>query len=561
MPMTTSIVRTRWNVRRWQLALALVLSSAFALSALRAQPTSEASLAQPAAAVVRFRGETLLQVSAPLGTLQPPERAKAIEQRLAKIAAGSSDALNAIQIVERNNSSDLVVGDLVVLSVTDPDAEPLGRTRQQLAADYEVRLRRALKTEFSGRSLRGITTAVALTLLTTLVLLALIRLITRIFARGATYLLAWRDAHVTAVHVRGLELLSATQLTTIGTQAVATLRWIILGVVGVAYLQTVLSLFPWTRATAIQFRAFIWKALSSLAVSIVDYLPNLVTIALIVLVVRLVLRLSNVVFDALGKNSLRVSGFHPEWAEPSAKIVRFAILALGVVIVFPYLPGSESPAFRSASLFLGVLLSFGSTSAVANVVAGIVMTYMMPFRIGDRVKIGDTTGDVIQANLLVVRVRTIKNVEITIPNAAVLGGHILNYSARARAEGLILHSTVTIGYDVPWRQVHELLITAATSTDGIMATPAPFVLQTSLDDFYVSYQINAFTAAASRMAVIYGELHQHIQDEFAKAGVEIMSPHYRAVRDGGGVTLPSDQLPKGYEAPAFRVTNIPTATP
>jgi small-conductance mechanosensitive channel len=109
--------------------------------------------------------------------------------------------------------------------------------------------------------------------------------------------------------------------------------------------------------------------------------------------------------------------------------------------------------------------------------------------------------------------------------------------------------------------VHELLITAATSTDGIMATPAPFVLQTSLDDFYVSYQINAFTAAASRMAVIYGELHQHIQDEFAKAGVEIMSPHYRAVRDGGGVTLPSDQLPKGYVAPAFRVTNVPTATP
>ena len=559
--MTTSIVRTRWYERRWRLALALVLSSVCQVSALRAQPTSEASLAQPAAAVVRFRGETLLQVSAPLGTLQPPERAKAIERRLAKIADGSSDALNAIQIVERNNSSDLVVGDLVVLSVTDPDAGPLGRTRQQLAADYEVRLRRALKTEFSGRSLRGITTAVALTLLATLVLLALIRLITRIFARGAKYLLAWRDAHVTAVHIRGVELLSATQLTTIATQAVATLRWIMLGLVGVVYLQTVLSLFPWTRATAIQFRVFVWKALSSLAVSIVDYLPNLVTIALIVLVVRLVLRLSNVVFDALGKNSLRVSGFHPEWAEPSAKIVRFAILALGIVIVFPYLPGSESPAFRSASLFLGVLLSFGSTSAVANVVAGIVMTYMMPFRIGDRVKIGDTTGDVVHANLLVVRVRTIKNVEITIPNAAVLGGHILNYSARARAEGLILHSTVTIGYDVPWRQVHELLITAATSTDGIMATPAPFVLQTSLDDFYVSYQINAFTAAASRMAVIYGELHQHIQDEFAKAGVEIMSPHYRAVRDGGGVTLPSDQLPKGYEAPAFRVTNIPTATP
>lgn len=288
-----------------------------------------------------------------------------------------------------------------------------------------------------------------------------------------------------------------------------------------------------------------------------DYLPNLVYITLIVVVVRLILRGAQLVFDALAKGQLTLGGFHREWSQPTSKIIRFLIIAFAAVVTFPYLPGANSPAFQGVSIFLGVLISFGSTSAVSNVVAGIVMTYMIPFRLGDRVKVGDTVGDIVETNLLVVRVRTIKNVDVTIPNAAVLGGHIVNYSARCREEGLILHSTVTIGYDVPWRQVHQLLISAAAKTEGIEATPPPFVLQTSLDDFYVSYQVNAYTEQANRMAVLYGELHQNIQDAFAEAGVEIMSPHYRAVRDGGTVTLPSDQLPAGYVAPPFRVSTVP----
>jgi len=282
-----------------------------------------------------------------------------------------------------------------------------------------------------------------------------------------------------------------------------------------------------------------------------------VYIALIVVVVRFVLQTAGLIFGALEKGDLQLGGFHSEWAKPSLKIVRFLIVAFSAVIIFPYLPGAQTDAFKGVSIFLGVLFSLGSSSAIANVVAGVVMTYMIPFRPGDRVKIGETVGDIVESNLLVVRIRTIKNVEITIPNAAVLGGHIVNYSKRAHEDGLILHSTVTIGYDVPWRTVHQLLIDAARKTEGILATPEPFVLQTSLDDFYVSYQINAFTDQPNRMAVVYGDLHQHIQDEFAASGVEIMSPHYRAVRDGSVVTLPSDQLPSGYVAPAFRVTTVP----
>ena len=221
-------------------------------------------------------------------------------------------------------------------------------------------------------------------------------------------------------------------------------------------------------------------------------------------------------------------------------------------MLFPYLPGADSPAFKGISVFLGVLFSLGSTSAIGNIVAGVILTYMRAFSLGDRVQIADTMGDVVEKTLLVTRIRTIKNVDITIPNAMVLGSHITNYSSSSQQYGLILHTTVTIGYDAPWRQVHQLLIDAATATENILQLPAPFVLQTSLDDFYVSYQINAYTDRPALMARTYSELHQNIQDRFNEARVEIMSPHYSTLRDGNQTTIPPDYLPDDYRTPGFK---------
>ena len=216
---------------------------------------------------------------------------------------------------------------------------------------------------------------------------------------------------------------------------------------------------------------------------------------------------------------------------------------------------SASAAFKGVSLFFGVLFSLGSSGAVGNMMAGIILTYTRAFQIGDHVKIGDTTGDVIERTLLVTRVRTIKNVAITIPNCSVLSGQIVNYTSMAQERGLILHTGVTIGYDVPWKQVHALLIAAAERTEHILKEPKPFVLQTSLDDFYVAYQINAYTNRADGQAGIYSELHQNIQDSFNEGGVEILSPHYRAARDGNMVTIPANYLPADYKAPSFRIEN------
>jgi small-conductance mechanosensitive channel len=230
-----------------------------------------------------------------------------------------------------------------------------------------------------------------------------------------------------------------------------------------------------------------------------------------------------------------------------------------LVVAFPYLPGGKSDAFKGVSIFIGVLLSLGSGSAMGNIVSGVVLTYMRPFRVGDRVQIADTIGDIIDKSLLVTRLRTIKNVEVTIPNSAILNGQVINYSAMAQTPGLILHTTVTIGYDAPWRTVHELMSSAALATEGILSEPRPFVLQTALNDFNVSYEINAYTHRPNEMTRLYSALHANIQEKFNAAGVEIMSPNYLALRDGNTVTLPEDQRPTGYRVPSFRVDSAPNS--
>ena len=204
-------------------------------------------------------------------------------------------------------------------------------------------------------------------------------------------------------------------------------------------------------------------------------------------------------------------------------------------------------------LFLGVLFSLGSTSAVANIVAGIILTYTRGFRVGDWVKIADNLGEVLSQNMLATHLRTIKNEEIVIPNSVVLNSHVTNYSLLAHSKGLILHTSVTIGYDAPWRTVHELLIEAALKTDNILASPAPFVLQSALQDSYVQYEINAYTNQPAEMISTYSKLHANIQDCFYAGGVEIMSPIYSAIRDGNKTAIPAEFLPPDYRPQGFRI--------
>ena len=283
------------------------------------------------------------------------------------------------------------------------------------------------------------------------------------------------------------------------------------------------------------------------------YLPNLFSILVIYFVMKYFIRFVKYIFHEIEADKLKLAGFHADWAMPTYSIVRILLYAFMFVLIFPYLPGSDSNIFKGVSVFIGILFSLGSSSAIANMVAGLVITYMRPFKIGDRIKIGDATGDVVEKTLLVTRIKTIKNEIITIPNSSILSSNTTNYTSEAEGVGLIIHTTVTIGYDVPWKDMHQALIDAALRTDFVLDNPRPFVLQTSLEDFYVAYQINAYIHEASRQGGIYSQLHQNIQDVCNERGIEIMSPHYRAARDGNTTTIPASYLPKDYQVPSFNV--------
>jgi small-conductance mechanosensitive channel len=390
-------------------------------------------------------------------------------------------------------------------------------------------------------------------LLATALLILALRLLGVVFSRLYTKLDEWHGLYIRSLRVQNLELLPAEKITALLRTTARVVRAVVSIALLYAYITLVPSFFPWTRGYSQVLFGYLLSPLEVVLRALVAYVPNVFFMAIIVAVAYYAARLVRFFFDAIARGNLVVRGFYPDWAMPTYKIARFLIVAFTLVVAFPYLPGSSSPAFRGVSIFLGLLLSLGSSSAIANVVAGSVLTYTRAFSLGDRVQIGETTGDIVEKTLLVTRVRTIKNVDIAIPNAMVLSSHIVNFSSAAKERGLILHTTVTIGYDAPWRKVHELLNSAALATEHILHEPSPFVLQTSLDDSYVSYQLNAYTDHPNQMATIYSELHQNIQDKFHQAGVEIMSPHFSAVRDGNATTVPVEFRPVNYAAPGFRI--------
>jgi small-conductance mechanosensitive channel len=393
-----------------------------------------------------------------------------------------------------------------------------------------------------------------LALIATGVFLAALKILQQLFPRILDAVSTWGSTKLPSFKFQRVELLSAKQITEGLLGLLRAFRFIAIAFLIYFYATSILGFFPWTRNLSVELLGYIVAPIKTIGLAFAAALPDIIAIAIIVVVTRYIVKLIRMFFVGIERGAITFRGFHREWAVPTYKIVRFLVLVFAAVAIFPYIPGSQSEAFKGISVFLGVLVSLGAAGSISNVVAGVVLTYMRPFNVGDRVRIADTVGDITEKTLLVTRVRTIKNVDVTIPNGLVLSSHIINFSSSAmKPPPLILHTSVTIGYDVPWRKVHELLISAAQSTTHMLTDPEPFVLQTSLNDFYVTYEINAYTGHPNKMATIYAELHQHIQDKFNEAGLEIMSPHYTQIRDGNKTTIPDQYLPKHYQAPGLRI--------
>jgi small-conductance mechanosensitive channel len=487
------------------------------------------------------------------------ERAKTISERVKGIAEDPGFRISAVAASTFDLPITVITaGDKMLMPLFDQDALGEGRTREELAKEYAEKLRVAMGKYRKDRSRESILYGVVYTLIATFALIAIFIFLRKLFRKIDQGILALVTARVSSIRIQSFQIVQTERIKAVIMGAVKVVRLLIVLVVLYAYLHLVLSFFPWTHSIAREILVYLLSPLTTIGMEIGAHLPNLVFIVILVLIVRYILKLMKFFFLAVENGTVRFSGFFPEWARPTYKILSYLVIGFSVVVAYPYIPGSDSQAFKGVSIFVGVLFSLGSQSAVSNMIAGFALTYRRAFKIGDRVKIADFTGDVIETRLQVTILRTIKNEEIVVPNAMIMNGHVINYSAEGKERGLILHTTVTIGYDAPWRRVHELLLQAAESTEGVLREPAPFILQKSLDDFYVTYELNAYTDQAQGMSQIYSILHQNIQDSFNKGGVEIMSPHYTQLRDGNKVTIPASYLPQGYAPGGLRIQQTET---
>jgi small-conductance mechanosensitive channel len=484
--------------------------------------------AAAATAPVEFNGRVLFRVRG-VSTYAAEQRSDAIAARIQELADDREVPAVAVRVFETNTSSDVMAGSRLIAKVFGSDAELEGTDRALLAEALVLQIRQAIMQYRSERSARVLWTSGALAAAATL-LFALV-VITAFWLRRRINALIERrlSRRIQSVQVQSFQILRAEQIWK-ALQVSLDLAGIFLIVIwSYLYVQFVLGLFPWTRPIAERLLGYLLDPLALISRAIAGEIPNLILIACIVVIARYVLKAARSFFAAIGRGNITFSGFDRDWAIPTYKILRVAIIAFAAVIAYPYIPGSDSAAFKGISIFLGVILSLGSSSVISNIIAGHTMTYRRAYKLGDRIKIENTVGDVVEMHLLVTHLRTLKNEVVAVPNSLIMNSQVVNYSALSRERGLILHRTIGIGYEFPWQQVEAMLLEAAGRTPGIMEDPAPFVLQLGFSEYCISYELNVYCDNVGAMPTLYTTLDRSILDVFNEHGVQIVTPAYMRV--------------------------------
>lgn len=502
---------------------------------------------------VMLGSDTVFRIYAGLGVMKASRRAEMVSARLLKLSEEVFFSPESLKVNSYEPFMYIAYGENILFTITKDDALWANTTPKLLADNCLRSILASVEKYREETSWKYILREIALTLIVFSVLAVIFFLISKLFAKIFTRIELERDRRIKAIKIKNYELINSVSQIKIVKLIITVIKWIVIILFIYISLLALFSIYPGTKPFAEQMISLILSPLTNIGSAVWKYIPNLITIIVIMIVFRLVLKLIKYFKREIETGALTIPGFYADWANPTFQIVRVIVLSFMLVVIFPYLPGSDSPVFQGISVFLGVLFTFGSSGPLSNLIAGIVLTYMRAFRVGDFISIGEIKGVIQEKSALVIRMRTIKNEIISIPNSVVMGSNTTNFSTEAGKTGLIIHTSVTIGYDAEWRKVHELLINAALSTEHILKTPEPFVLQTSLDDFYVSYEINAYTKEDKKIASIYSHLHQNIQDKFNEGGVEIMSPHYKSLRDGNTIAIPEKYHPDGYEKPAFDI--------
>jgi small-conductance mechanosensitive channel len=500
-----------------RLALALALS----VLAYTSAPAQEADSTAP----VVIDGDTVFQVRG-ISAFPAARRAAEITGRIVAFASDRSLPVDSLKVEDSPLGTKVVAGGRTVFAVVDADAQLEGISRQVLAEVYRQRTMQAVRQYRADRDPGMLWRAVASALGATVVLVLGLVVLSRLWRRVHAALEARYRSKLPDVGIKSVSVLRGEQIWHGLARTSRTLYVLLVLVALYIYFNYVLVLFPWTRGLGHNLSAMLLRPLATLAAGAIHYLPNVIFLLVLVLITKWVLRFSRLFFRRVADGSVALTGFDPDWALPTDRIVRFLVIAFALVVAYPYIPGSGSEAFKGITLLTGLIFSLGSPSVIGNLVAGQSLAFRRAFRVGDRVKIGEHVGEVLQIRLLTTYLRSPKNEQIVIPNSTILNSEVVNFTALAATRGLILHSIVGIGYETPWRQVEAMLIEAAARTPGLLREPPPFVLQRNLGTFAVDYEINVYTDAPDRMLPLYSALHSNILDVFNQYGVQIMTPAY-----------------------------------
>ena len=456
-------------------------------------------------------------------------RAQLIVERVVGFADDEGLAPQDVRLVSEDDLTRLYAGKRLLLTVSAADARLEQLDTETLARFYRDRIVETVERYRAARTRGALLHGAWLALAVFAAVAAALLLLHWAFRRVDRWLEQRLKERIKGIHLQSLQLVHARHIWALLRAAARIVHLLIALPLLFVGLDLALRQFPWTRPLSERLLALLLEPLRAIAHALLHAVPDLVFLVVLALAVRYglrLLRLLRLMFAAVADGRIRWSGFDRDWAQPTYRIVRMLVVAFALVVAYPYIPGSGSDAFKGITIFLGLLVSLGSTSFIANIVAGYTMSFRSAFRIGDRVRIGSATGDVVEQSVLVTRLRTPKNEEVSIPNSLVLATDVVNYSAATRAKGLIVHTSVGIGYETPWRQVEAMLLEAAARTAGVAAEPKPFVHQTGLGDFAVNYEINVGCRNAQAMAEMHSELHRHILDVFNEFGVQIMTPAY-----------------------------------
>jgi len=453
-------------------------------------------------------------------------RAGEIADRIRSVAANKAIATSSMTLEDQSGATWILAGGSRIMAVTDEDASLESANRRLMAQVFSAKIAEAIDAYRKDREPAVLLRHGLFAFGATLVLLGAIYLVVRIGRRLQEGLARKYRGRIHDLAILSFPIVKAEHVWQLFSGLLRFAAGIAILVMALVHLRYTLGLFPWTRGTATQLFAIAIEPLRQMVLALAWIVPDVAFLACLFVVARYVLKLVALFFDSVATGRLKLQNFDAEWALPTYRLVRVLIIAFALVVAYPYIPGSETDAFKGISVFIGVVISLGSSSLIGNLIAGYSMTYRRAFKLGDRVKIGAHVGEVVEMRLLATHLRTPKNEEVIIPNSTSVTSEVVNFSTMARNRGLILHTTVGVGYETPWRQVEAMLLEAASRTPGLLPDHPPFVLQLALATFNVVYEINVYCNRAEGVRLLYSELHRNILDVFNEYGVQIMTPAY-----------------------------------